>query len=224
MPLIQAERFTSLRKLRRETQEELGNQLGITGKYVGMIERGEKPVDDQSSLGLLFQMLEAGGQVVIADSDRLEDKNSLRSPSRLREDPTPFSVKQRKTQLIPVVGWAHAGEAVSYEEIPTAMAEKVPTECRDEKAFAVRLEGDSMERDFRDGDLLVVMPSEAPYSGCFVIAKFANDGVTFRRLETAGEVIRLVPLNDRYPVSEHSSDDFTWIYPVWGRWSQLWKR
>ncbi|MCW1883995.1 hypothetical protein OKA04_04595 [Luteolibacter flavescens] len=132
-----------------------------------------------------------------------------------------------KNRLIPVVGWAHAGTAVSYEQLPDSWVAKVPTECRDPKAFGVRLEGDSMESagriGFTEGDLLVAMPGEEAYSGCFVIARFANDGVTFRRFESTGDVIRLVPLNERYPVTQHTREEFSWIYPVWGRWSQLWK-
>jgi SOS-response transcriptional repressor LexA len=127
-------------------------------------------------------------------------------------------------RMIPVIGWAHAGSAESYEEIPPTWQCKLATECRDAKAFAVTLEGDSMEPRFGEGDFIIVQPSETPYSGCFVVAKFANDGVIFRRLEMSGPVISMVPLNERYQVTTHRQEDFAWIYPVWGRWTQIWKK
>lgn len=126
--------------------------------------------------------------------------------------------------MIPVVGWAHAGEAGSYEEIPKAWQEKIPTESPDPHAFAVELEGDSMEPKFSEGDVLIVQPSEQPYSGCFVVARFINDGIIFRRMEMSGDQIVLQPLNERWPMSTHSPDEFAWIYPVWGRFTRIWKR
>ncbi len=130
---------------------------------------------------------------------------------------------------IPVLGWAHAGDPVDYEEEPEGWQRRIPTECRDPKAFAVELEGDSMvssdgKISFQHGDVLVIQPSEEPYSGCFVTARFKTDGVVFRRMELRGETIVFVPLNERYPVTEHHADEFSWIYPVFGRWTQLWKR
>lgn len=127
-------------------------------------------------------------------------------------------------RMIPVVGWAHAGEAESYEQLPNSWQHKIPTECRDVKAFAVELEGDSMEPKYSEGDMLIVQPSETAHSGSLVVARFANDGVVFRRLEVDGKTITLVPLNPRYRTSQYTPEDFSWIYPVWGRWTQIWRR
>ncbi len=77
---------------------------------------------------------------------------------------------------------------------------------------------------FEPGDFIVAQPSEQAHSGCFVMARFINDGVIFRRYESTGEKIRLVPLNERYEASDHARSEFLWIYPVHGRYTQLWKR
>lgn len=81
-----------------------------------------------------------------------------------------------------------------------------------------------MEPKFTDGDVLVVQPNEQPYSGCYVVARFADDGVIFRRMEMSGGKIVLKPLNDGWPATFHMMEEFSWIYPVWGRWTQIWKR
>lgn len=81
-----------------------------------------------------------------------------------------------------------------------------------------------MEPRFSEGDVLIIQPSEEAYSGCFIVARFVDDGVVFRRLEMSGGVFRLIPLNERYPVTEHQPSEFSWIYPVWGRWTQIWRR
>ena len=127
-------------------------------------------------------------------------------------------------KTIPVVGWAHAGEAGSYEELPKDWQIRLPTDCPDRHAFAVILEGDSMEPKFSEGDWLIVQPSEVAYSGCLVVARFANDGVIFRRMERNGEEIILKPLNEGWPITRHRPEDFTWIYPVWGRFTPIWRK
>lgn len=131
---------------------------------------------------------------------------------------------QTSMRMIPVVGWAHAGDAASYEEIPDAWKEKIATECRDQKAFGVRLEGDSMEPKFSEGDILILQPSEQAHSGSLVVARFKDDGVIFRRLEMTGKTITLVPLNPRYQATQHKPEEFAWIYPIWGRITHLWRK
>lgn len=81
-----------------------------------------------------------------------------------------------------------------------------------------------METRFSGGDVIVLMPSEEAYSGCFAVCRFVDDGVLLRRVEFSGVKVRLVPLNERYEAATHDRSEFAWIYPVWGRWSQLWKK
>ena len=124
--------------------------------------------------------------------------------------------------LVPVLGWAHAGDAIDYDEIDDA--DKVPTECRDPKAFAMDVEGDSMEPKVHHGDRLIVSPSSPLYNDCYVVARFAQQGgVVLRKFEQMGNEVTLIPCNERYPVKSYDIDQFDWIYPVWGRWTQLYK-
>ncbi len=81
-----------------------------------------------------------------------------------------------------------------------------------------------MEPKFSDGDILIVQPSVEFHSGCYVVARFLNDGVLFRRLEIRGSKIILVALNSQYQASEHRADEFSWIYPVYMRITRLWRK
>lgn len=128
-----------------------------------------------------------------------------------------------QTRFIPVAGWAHAGIAASYEELPLDWQHRVPTECRDPHAFAVVLEGESMEPKYSAGDLLILQPGSEAYSGCLAVCRFKDDGVVFRRVELLPEAVRLIALNPAYPTEAYPRDAFSWIYPLWGRWTQVWK-
>lgn len=213
--------FLNYRKKHDLTQEQLADLLGITGKYVGMIERGDKDVKEDSSLGILTGVVFSGPPA----------KRFSSAATTLADNQGNYVARpKRMDRLIPVLGWAHAGDAVCYDEVPPSWQDWIPTECRDKHAFALRLEGDSMKAtnqglSFDDGDLIIAMPSEEWYSGCFAICRFTDHGVVFRRIEkSSGGSISLVPLNERYPIEQHALSAFDKIIPVWGRWTQLWKR
>lgn len=125
--------------------------------------------------------------------------------------------------MVPVIGMAHAGAAVDYDEINAEGAEMVPTMCPDPKAFALDIEGDSMFPLVADRDNVVVMPSKEPHNGCVVVARLKDGGVLCRKVERVGNVVRLIPANKEYLASDHSPSDFYWIYPVWGTWKQFWR-
>ena len=205
MPDLASQLFTLQRALGLKKKEDLAKQFGISRTMLYNYEQNDPPPPPEF-LSRMAEMMK-----------------DIPHEHMLTRKPHP-RLRKASEKMIPVVGWAHAGEAGNYESVPDSWQEWIPTECRDPKAFAVKLEGDSMEPQFRELDLLVLMPSEKPYSGCFVVCRFQNDSIVFRGLETAGDTIRLVPLNDRYPVSEHKCEEFIWMHPVWGRWSQLWKR
>ncbi len=116
---------------------------------------------------------------------------------------------------VPVISWSHAGESVAYEEMPRHFAGAVATTSSDPKAFAVTVEGDSMEPKIFSGDRVVCEPSRAPVNGRAVVAKYSNEEVQLRiyhKLPTGK--IRLAPLNPVYPTIELDPEGFLWVYPV----------
>jgi SOS-response transcriptional repressor LexA len=80
------------------------------------------------------------------------------------------------------------------------------------RAFALRIEGASMEPDFHDGDIIIVDPDLAPQPGRFVVARVDEDNAaTFKRYREKGRdgrgrpIIELVPLNPDWPVMSIST-------------------
>lgn len=193
-------------------QGAMGEKLGLSLNYISNLESGKKVPSDsvRNHVDLLEEAMNAGLLAEGVDSHRM------------KEDLPPYLLQKKgDTRLIPLLGWAHAGDPVNYEE--NHDAPKIPTECRDPKAFAVKLKGDSMEPTFHENDVLVLMPSEEAYSGVFAVVKFADDeGYVFRRVEFENDIVRLIPVNVRYQVTEYPRKKFAWIYPAWGRWTQLW--
>lgn len=190
-----------------KTKEQLAAHLGCSRSMLHHYERGNPPAPPE----LLERLTRL--EVVLGIDGSTNDQAPPRSSYSTNDE-------LRESRRIPVLGWAHAGEATAYEELK---GDTVPTDCRDPDAFAVVLEGDSMEPSFREGDLLILMPGKRVHSGCLAVIRLADDGVLFRRIQIVADRYRLLPLNPRYETEEFSQDQISWIYPVWGSWRQLWK-
>ena len=131
-------------------------------------------------------------------------------PSNAREVPLPV-------RKVPLVSWAKAGGAVNYEDLCRQLEEWVYSDSRDQNAFAVEIEGDSMEPRFFAGDRVVIAPNAEPRNGDFVLARLATDGVVFKRYFRTGpegSLIRLESLNPNYAAKEVPLDQFEFIYPA----------
>ncbi len=72
-------------------------------------------------------------------------------------------------------------------------------------AFALKIKGDSMMPEFREGDTVIIDPAVAPLPGDFVVAKNGDNEATFKKYRPRGaneqgqHVFELVPLNEDYP-------------------------
>ena len=203
MSNLSARLFTLQKKLGIKKKDQIAEMLGCSRTMLYNYEQGD-PLPPRDLLATL---------------DGLEAKAGIEQMFTNRADPGEQGVR-----IIPVVGWAHAGAAENYEEIPKDWQDRIPSDCRDQKAFAVRLEGDSMEPDFHEGDVLILQPSEETYSGCLTVIKLADDGIIFRRVELRRDHVRLIPLNPQYTMEEIPKSEIVWAFPVWGMWRQIWKR
>ncbi len=63
--------------------------------------------------------------------------------------------------------------------------------------YALRVNGDSMEPEFKSGDIIVIEPDMTPEAGDYVIAQ-VGDGVTFKKLVQDAGKFYLMPLNKQY--------------------------
>lgn len=73
--------------------------------------------------------------------------------------------------------------------------------CAESEPFALRVLGDSMLPEFREGEIIVIDPAGAYHDGSFVIAVH-NDEYIFRQLRIIDDRYYLQPLNDLYETVE----------------------
>mgnify|MGYP001564952366 CR=1 FL=1 len=104
--------------------------------------------------------------------------------------------------LVPVLTWVQAGalrSAVDLYPYAGVAEEYITVSLRGEHCFALRVRGDSMLPEFREGDMIVVDPDLSPRSGDFVVAVVDATGeATFKRYQKKKDGEVLMPLNPDY--------------------------
>jgi SOS-response transcriptional repressor LexA len=168
--------------------------------------KGEKDLDEKE-IALRESKILGGNPLMPIDE-----------PPVLREDSAAYHARPPNAggvRWVRLLSWAHAGAATTYEELPQDWQEEVPVPKFIGRAFALRIQGDSMEPRCIHGDCVIVVPDEEPQTGNLVVAKMRNDGIVLRRysLLSAGR-IQLTPYNPIYPTTDHTPEEFHWIYPV----------
>ena len=186
-----AERIRFWRVSQNQTQAHAAKQLGIDRSYLSQIERGRAP---GNSLRTRFLLMEKS---ILAN--------------HAGNGAVPYGLRN-----LPVLSWAQAGQATDFGEIPSDWEETVPSDATDERAFAVRLRGDSMEPRFSDGDIAILLPSIAATNGEIVVANLKDEGVLCKimHVQLDKNLIKLSSYNPAYPPLERHRDQFHWIFPI----------
>lgn len=156
------------------------------------------------------------GIVSIESGRTKRPRNLLELSKALQTDPNWLmnggsfqTLEEVSTKRVPLISYVQAG----------ALAHKNPIEAFDgsfeyvmtdmdwsQFTFALRIEGDSMEPDFRQGDVIIVDPEIEPAPGEFVVAKNGDHEATFKKYRPTGMGLHgvynfeLTPLNPDYPV------------------------
>ena len=189
------------RSTRNLLQAAAARVLGVSRSYYSQVEQGKRKPGPK--LRNRFELLE--GQ----DS---RSSNVIFGSRPLRN--------------IPVISWAQAGEATAFEQLPSDWEELVPSDVADEKAFGVRLRGDSMEPKFSDGDVAILLPSTPATNGEIVVANIKDQGALCKimHVQLDKNLVKLSSYNPAYPPTEYHREEFHWIYPVASVIKQLRRR
>ena len=73
--------------------------------------------------------------------------------------------------------------------------------CASSEPFALRVMGDSMEPEFKDGCIIIIDPSGNAAHGSYVIAEIDGEYI-FRQFVQEGDQYMLKAVNEGYPVTQ----------------------
>ncbi len=196
------------------TYEELARRSGVTGVYVSQIMQGKKVPTDEVVVKLARALdLDLERLIVLAHHAKAPDevkpifeRLSRRSRGEFLDGVESFDNIEPSSlghgRPTPVVGLVQAGAFMPSEdgEFPPGVADVyVYTDQKARNLFGVRVNGDSMSPEFKEGDVLIVNPNLEAQSGDYVIAKLTDDNeATFKKLVIHDRLIILRPLNAAY--------------------------
>ena len=183
-----ATNIAKLLKSKGMTQAQLADKADIDTATVNRVMKGTSPLVAES----LSRMAKALGVTV----GQLIDPEGNVAPATLG------------LKKIPV--WDHIQAGRFAGVAPNLRDEEMQDflltdEKYSDHTFALKIRGDSMEPEFREGDRVVIDPEVRARPGDFVVAKDAKGEATFKQYRPRGfnekgqDYFELVPLNDVYP-------------------------
>lgn len=199
------DRISARRRAQKMSQDELAKRIGITRVSISKWESGlNQPKgrylnDLAEALGVTVDWLLKGS----GDTPELAEEQPI--PGYHNVEPAVMLPGKR----IPILSYVQAGnwremceQATTFDgNVEYVTASVDIGSC----GFGLWLRGDSMLPQFKEGDLIIVDPDEAPQPGDYVVAKNGSNEATFKKYRPRGidengqEVFELVPLNDDYP-------------------------
>lgn len=179
------------RKALKWTLEDLANRVDSDTGNLSRVETGKQGASED----MLRKIAQALG-CTVAD---------LFAGAEGAANVAPAPLGTRRIPLISYVQAGHMTEAIDSYAVGDAAEWMLTDLDLSMNAFALRIKGDSMMPEFREGDTVIIDPSVAPLPGDYVVAKNGDNEATFKKYRPRGinergdQVFELVPLNDDYP-------------------------
>jgi SOS-response transcriptional repressor LexA len=181
------------------TQNEFARKLGISRQHLSKLENSPRPLSPKLARRLAEECRGLGA--------------------------TPAGTLSG-IRAIQVRSWAQAGIGVDFEELPLDWQMQIATDCPDEQAFAVEIQGDSMEPKYVQGDIAVLMPTHQPRNGSLVVARL-EEGVVFKvftlRDQTSIRICSFTSYNSVFQPIEVPESKVVWNFPVYQIVRQIWR-
>lgn len=186
-------RIKELREEKGYSQAQLAKKLGIRQSTVGMWENGTN--NPKKS------MLETLATMFNCSTDYLLGRTSVRNYM-------PQNSNAEGVLRVPVLGSIPAGipieaieDIVDWEELPASAGRG------DKEFFGLKIVGDSMYPDYRNGDTIILRRSDTCESGDDCAVMVNGDEATFKRIRRNEKGITLVPLNPSYEPMFYGNDE-----------------
>lgn len=170
----------ALRTEKKYSQQKLATLLRVSRSTVAMWESGASQPDNDALLKI--------ANIFDTSVDYLLG----------REMPDQESPPRQKGVRIPILGYVPAGIPIEAIEDILGYEEITPEMARNGEHFALKIKGDSMIPDIKDGDIVIVRMQPDVESGETAIVQINGDEATCKRVVKHKTGISIVANNPAY--------------------------
>lgn len=120
-------------------------------------------------------------------------------------------------KFVPLLSLAECGPNMTWTDDAYTGEGVLAINCKDPKAFAVTLSGDSMTPKYDPGDTAIIYPSFQPRNGDVVLARLVDErggDVMIKVYQCSGETVTLSSYNPVYQPTTFPRSAFAILYPV----------
>lgn len=205
------ERLRNIRESRELTIDQLAEMTGLAPGHIGRIERSNSTNPRFQTVEVLAKALGVSPQEILYSK---EDRTASERPKQAFDAPNYFP------QDIPVIGLTKAGRGGFFdnEGYPSGGEgfRKVhrPIDVKDQQAYALVVEGDSMSPMLEKGWIVYVCPNHTYVNGDLVIVALNTDEVMIKKFRKQDGVMMLQSINPAYEPLILVPDGYKFIHKV----------
>lgn len=190
-------RLKNLREHNGLKQKELAEKIGVSTSLIGLYETGERN-PSRKSLSKLSALFDVSIDYLMGKTDTIfEPKISAvyeATTSYVSDKIDTNKVSPSSFASLPIVGTIRGGEPIlAIQNIEGYFPTDKRFLCPGHEYFYLRVKGDSMDREFPDGSLVLIQRQSAVDNGDIAAVLVNGDEATVKRIDKKGSIITLVP-------------------------------
>jgi SOS-response transcriptional repressor LexA len=186
------------------TEKQLASSVGVPLRTIASILNGRDPQDPAiwESFAKYFRM----------SADFLRTGESAYAATRVELPLSATRSAAGHIRKIPLLNWHQTGQVTTRRDLPGIIRAEAMIEATDvsgTRAFALKVQDDSMEPMFSKGEIIFVNPDLKWKAGDYVITNGQDRGhesALLRQVKAIGDQFMLHPLNRKYedlPLTKH---------------------
>lgn len=178
------ERLKNARKAKGFTQEKLASLVSVSRQAYSSYETGTRDPDTQT-LSQIAINLDVSVDYLLGKVTQSQTESN---------------------RMIPLLGSVPAGVPIEAIEDVEEYIDIYPRFVKHGELFALRVQGDSMEPDLRNGDIVIVEKQEFVENGDVAVVRVNGEDVTLKRVKLTNKGLMLIPSNPAYDPVFFDSD------------------
>lgn len=194
-----------------KTQQQLAEFAGVSKGLVGQWFKGDTGLGAKPLLAFETKTNFSTRWLVEGKGDKYRNVGKQgegemsAAPSNHAREPNNVYPTAHRLRQVPLISWVQAGKAHDAQWYDQQEMVSIISHVG-QHAYALRVDGDSMEPEFTAGDIIIIDPDAEARAGSFVVA-WHDDGTTLKQLIFDGSKPLLKPLNKIYLIKPLLMDE-----------------